>query len=306
MMIDELGLAALLVDGLEPGGDGGHHVGEDQDRHPLADAALGDQLGQPHDEGRPRREDQHHEEGQRPVEGRDQVDAGAEQGRVVAVEGVDEAGGLHHGQRHGEVAGGLGDLLLADRALVPPLLELGDHRGEQLDDDGARDVGHDAQAEDGQAHQRAAAEEVEEAEHARRRGRALERLQARPVDAGHGDVRPDLVQGDDGQREDDLVAKVGDPEDVGEPGEHGRFLSVPSRWWSLAVHQGIARGGRAPVREGQRHPLDATARGGDRRLGRLGEGVRRDPDRAAERSLAEDLDQGLGPAPDRPRPGSAR
>ena len=62
--------------------------------------------------------------------------------------------------------------------------------------------------------------------------------------------------------------------------ESMRVLSVPARVRSLAVHQGVARGGRAPVREGQRHPLDATARGGDGRLGRLGERVRRDPDRA--------------------------
>ena len=246
-MIVNLADAPLLVDRLEPGGDGGHHVGEDQDRHALADAALGDELGQPHDEGRAGRQDQHHEEGQRPVEARDQVDARPEQGRVVAVEGVDEAGGLHDGQGHGQVAGGLGDLLLADRALVAPLLELGDDGGEQLNDDGAGDVGHDAQAEDGQAHQGAAAEEVEEAEHARRRGRALQALQARPVDAGHRDVRPDLVQGDDGQREDDLVAKVGDPEDVGEPGEHG-----PSSQWSPGAVVTSGSSGRCPRRAGAR------------------------------------------------------
>ena len=170
-----------------------------------------------------------------------------EQGRVVAVEGVDEARGLHDGQGHREVAGGLGDLLLPDGTLVPPLLELGDDRREQLNDDGAGDVGHDAQAEDGQAHQGAAAEEVEEAEHARGGGRALQALQLRPVDAGHGDVGPDLVQGDDGQREDDLVAKVGDPEDVGEPGEHG-----PSSQWSPGAVVTSGSSGRCPTRAGAR------------------------------------------------------
>ena len=226
-MIAEFRLAALFVDGLEPRRDGGHHVGEDQDGHALADAALGDQLGQPHDHGRARRQDEHHEEGQRPAEGRDQVDAHPEQGRVVAVEGVDQAGRLHDGQGDGQVPGGLGDLLLPHRALVAPLLELGDDRRQQLDDDRAGDVRHDAQAEDGQAHQRAAAEEVQEAEDARGRGLRLQALQATPVHPGHGDVGTDLVQGDDGQREDDLVAKVGDPEDVGEPGEH----ALPSASW---------------------------------------------------------------------------
>src|ERR1700728_2813668 len=43
---------------------------------------------------------------------------------------------------------------------------------------------------------------------------------------------------------------------------------VPER--SLAVHQGIARGGRT-LRKRQSHTLDATARGGDGGLGRLGE-----------------------------------
>ena len=155
----------------------------------------------------------------------DQVDAGAEQGRVVPIEGVDQARRLHQGQRHREVAGGLGDLLLTHGALVAPLLQLGDDGGEQLNDDGAGDVRHDAEAEHGQADQSPAAEEVEEAEHARGRRLALELLQVVPVDAGDRDVRPELVEGDDGQREDDLVAKVGDPEHVGEPGEHGRSSS---------------------------------------------------------------------------------
>src|SRR5271167_756368 len=53
---------------------------------------------------------------------------------------------------------------------------------------------------------------------------------------------------------------------------------------ALAVHQGVARRGRAPVSEGQCHAFNATPGGGDGRLGRLREGVHRDPDRAAQRS----------------------
>ena len=183
------------------------------------------------------------------------------------MEGVDQAGRLHDGQRHGEVAGGLGDLLLADRALVPPLLELGDHRREQLDDDGAGDVGHDAQAEDGQSDQGTPAEEVQEAEHARRRGRALQALQPGPVDPGHRDVGPDLVQGDDGEREDDLVAKVGNPEDVGEPGEHGPSSQlspgavVTSGSSGRCPRQAVARWRRAaaPARRYPRLPVMAAS-----------------------------------------------
>ena len=66
---------------------------------------------------------------------------------------------------------------------------------------------------------------------------------------------------------------------------------VPERW-SLAVHQGVARRGRTLCKR-QRHPLDATPGGGDGRLGRLGEGMGRDPDRPAQRTLAQHLDQGL-------------
>jgi len=43
----------------------------------------------------------------------------------VAVEGVDQPRRLHEGQRDGEVARCLGDLLLADRPLLAPLLEFG-------------------------------------------------------------------------------------------------------------------------------------------------------------------------------------
>src|SRR3984957_10327065 len=66
---------------------------------------------------------------------------------------------------------------------------------------------------------------------------------------------------------------------------------VPERG-SLAIHQSIARGGRT-LRKRQRHTLDATPCGGDGRLGRLGERVDRDPDWAAERSVPQDLDEGL-------------
>src|SRR6202012_2219640 len=68
---------------------------------------------------------------------------------------------------------------------------------------------------------------------------------------------------------------------------------VPERR-SLAVHQGVARRGRAPMSERQSHPLDATPGGGDCSLGRLGEGMDRHPDRTAQRSLPQHLDEGLG------------
>ena len=71
---------------------------------------------------------------------------------------------LEQGERDGQVPRRLGDPLLADGALVAPLLELRDDRGEQLDDDRARDVGHHAEPEDREPRQRAAAEQVQEPE----------------------------------------------------------------------------------------------------------------------------------------------
>ena len=56
---------------------------------------------------------------------------------AAVVEDVGQAGRLQQGQGDGQVAGDLGQLLLADRPLVPPLLELGDHHHQQLDDDRA-------------------------------------------------------------------------------------------------------------------------------------------------------------------------
>ncbi len=95
----ELELAALGQNRPEPVRDGRHHVGEDQDRHALPDAALGDELGEPHDERRPGGQDQDHERGQGEAELRNEVDRGAEQCGVVPVEGVDQAGRLHERQR---------------------------------------------------------------------------------------------------------------------------------------------------------------------------------------------------------------
>ena len=112
------------------------------------------------------------------VEVRDQVDAVGQllvppKPPTAVVEQEGEAGGLEDGEAHGHVAGPLGDLLLADRALLLPLLELGDHHRQQLHDDRAGDVRHDPEREHGEPGERAAREQVEEAEHAALLGLAL-------------------------------------------------------------------------------------------------------------------------------------
>ena len=82
------------------------------------------------------------------------------------MQGEHEAGRLHERQSDREVAGPLGDLLLADLPFVLPFLELRDHDPEQLHDDRRRDVRHDPEEEDGDVGDRAAGEEVEEADNA--------------------------------------------------------------------------------------------------------------------------------------------
>ena len=90
----------------------------------------------------------------------------AEQPAAAVVEQEGEAGRLHERDGDGEVAGPLGDLALPDRALLLPLLELGDHHREDLHDDRRRDVRHDPEGEDRELGERAAGEQLEEPEHA--------------------------------------------------------------------------------------------------------------------------------------------
>ena len=103
-----------------------------------------------------------------------------EEAAVAALHHEHERGRLHERQRDGEVAGPLGDLLLAGLAFVLPLFELGDHDAEQLHDDRRGDVGHDPEREHRAACQRPSGEQVEEA------------------DRAAGAVRRRVLQGEDG------------------------------------------------------------------------------------------------------------
>ena len=201
-------------------------VGEDQDRHAVADAALGDELGEPHHHGRAGGEHEDDEQHPRSGEVLDEVDVAAGAEELAAVEQEHQARALHDGKRDGEVAGGLGELALADGSLLAPLLELRDHRLEQLDDDRGRDVGHDPEPEDRGSGERAAREQVEEAEHAAGLLRGADGLDLGEVDTGHDDVRAHQVDADDEQGEQDLVAEVRDLEHVPQTCEHQILSSL--------------------------------------------------------------------------------
>ena len=129
---------------------------------------------------------------------------------------------------------------------------------EQLDHDGAGDVGHDAQSEDRQSRQRATGEEVQEAQHATGAGLGLERLDLAPTHARDRDVGAGLVQADDANREQNLVAKVRYTKDIRQALKHCSTLAV------LVL---VARGGRTNG-EGQRHYGRRAAGGLDGGLGR--------------------------------------
>ena len=90
----------------------------------------------------------------------------AEQAALAALHHEHERGRLHQRERDREVTRPLRDLLLPGLALVLPLLELRDHDAEQLHDDRRRDVRHDPEREHGRAGERAAREQVEEADRA--------------------------------------------------------------------------------------------------------------------------------------------
>ena len=138
-------------------------AGEDQQRHAVADAALGDLLAQPHDEGAAGGQRQHGHQDETEARVGDERRAA---GDVERSQRDGDAQRLHGAQHHGQIARPLGDLLAAQFAF---LLQLGqrliDH-GKQLQNNGGGDVGHDAQGENRQPPQLAAAEQIHEAQEA--------------------------------------------------------------------------------------------------------------------------------------------
>ena len=71
---------------------------------------------------------------------------------------------LHQRKTDGEIARPLRDLAAAELAFLLQLLERRNHHRQQLQNDRRRDVGHDAQRENRQAPERAAGEQIDEAE----------------------------------------------------------------------------------------------------------------------------------------------
>ena len=162
--------APVLVDRQQLARDDRDDLGEDHDRHAVADAAVGDQLAHPHDDGGARHHRDHH---RRDVEhgrvGDDRVggDVAVREQRAAAGK-LDVPGRLQDRQADGQVPGVLRDLRLAGLALVLERLKPGDDDGQQLEDDARGDVRHDAEREHRQVLERVTAQQVDDLQRARR------------------------------------------------------------------------------------------------------------------------------------------
>ena len=152
-------VASLLVEVFNAARQADDDAGEDEQAHAVADAALGDLLTQPHDEGGAGGEGDDAE--------RDEGSAGDGDHRLAGAGAGQREGdgeGLHDAQQDRDVAGPLGDLAAAEFAFLLKLRERLVDDGEQLEDDRRRDVRHDAEGEDGELAQVSAGEEVDQAE----------------------------------------------------------------------------------------------------------------------------------------------
>jgi hypothetical protein len=175
----------VLVDVADGVRQAHHDARKDDQRHAVAHAAFADLLAQPHDKGRAgsqRNDGEHYE-----PEARADDDA-----FLHGLQAAGNGGRLDDRKDDGEVAGPLGDLAAAQFALFLQFFERGDHHGEQLQNDGRRDVRHDAQGENRQAADIAAGEHVEETEE--RAPRGIEEFRPpRGIDARRGDVPAQTV-----------------------------------------------------------------------------------------------------------------
>src|SRR5450759_6031284 len=115
-----------------------------------------------------------------------------------------ESPSLHHGEDDRHVARPLRHALSALLVLLH-LLDGRDHHAGDLHENAGRDVWHDAEREHGRVRQSAAYEQVVEAEKSALALVGEEIGERDDVDARRGDVRPDSVDHETGQREYDLV-----------------------------------------------------------------------------------------------------
>src|ERR1019366_2632695 len=200
-------------------GQSHHDAGEDQQRHAVAYAALGDLFAQPHDEytARGEREHGHQHESY----------SGIVHEARLTLQRKRNSQRLHSAQQQGQVAGPLGNFLAAQFAFLLQLGERLENHRHQLQNDRRRNVRHDAEGEDRQATQLAAAEQVDESQE----GATVlveELRQHVGVNARRGDVSAEPVNGEQPERKQNALPQVGNSKYVGQLLKHGSKTSVAS------------------------------------------------------------------------------
>jgi hypothetical protein len=174
----------------------------------MMEAALGDELAEPHDHGSAGRHDDDHDDDEQGIlVGNQLLVAAAEELPGRAGERQDRRR-LQDGQADGEVAGVLRDLGLPRLAFLLQRLQARDDHREQLENDARRDVGHDAQRKYGELQQRATAEEVDDGVDRVVRGLVDASLNGGVVHTGRRDDRAQAEDRQHGQREEQLLAQV--------------------------------------------------------------------------------------------------
>ena len=192
--------------------DGRRHTAddahEDDKRHAVADAALRDELAHPHDERGTGHQREHHQD-----IGEDLGHLGREHHAVLrGLEQQQVADGVDQAQGQRQVTRDLGDATPAGLAFLRPTAHRRDDALHQLHDDGCGDVGHDAQREYREVRKRAAGEQVQ---HGHGHARILERVsELVERDTRNRHVGTESIKRKDAQREQDLLAQLGNLERV--------------------------------------------------------------------------------------------
>jgi hypothetical protein len=175
-------------------------AGEDDQADAVPDTLCRNLLADPHEEDRSRCQ-------------RDGDDQNVHRIRIEdgLLQADGHADGLEESQRYGEVARHLGGFLMPFFAFLAPLLQRRYDDIQQLNDDGSIDVRCDAHGKDGKLAECTTREQDPAGRRGCRSGTAPQELR---VDSRNRDVRSHAEDGKHDEREDDLLPKLRDLEDV--------------------------------------------------------------------------------------------
>ena len=212
------------VKGRNHRGNTGDDTGEQDHGDAVAHAKLVALLAQPHQEAGAGHEGDHDHQGG--------PDTTIHQDTVVAHEEV-VAQGLEHGDGHSGVAGdGLQLALALLAAVTAHTLQGRDGHGQQLDDDGAVDIGLDTHGEHRRHREGAAAHHVVQAQNGGAHALQIGAEHIR-VHIGHRDGVADPVDQQNHQGENDLLPQLGDAPSLANGLDHVTSPPLshqPPRW----------------------------------------------------------------------------